>query len=262
MHYRSDIEYTYDGTLAGFLCCIHRAFYLHENPLAITAEHSHQESFFELLYVPTVPEQARRVWGSFPKKFGRGAERMILAAYLNREVGREKDILSFLRLAYPMGREAFNAHSFPEVMRFNRLAQATENECHLLLGFLRFEEYNGALAAVIEPKHSPLPLMRPHFVDRFPEERFIIYDKTNHLALVYQPHDWRILHIDSLTLPEMEKKEAAMQLLWAQYYKTVAIRERENPRCRMTHMPKRFWPHMTEIQKAHHLTHGITPHDA
>ena len=32
------------------------------------------------------------------------------------------------------------------------------------------------------------------------------------------------------------------------FYDTIAIRERENPRCRMTNMPKRFWGTMTEFQ--------------
>ena len=32
------------------------------------------------------------------------------------------------------------------------------------------------------------------------------------------------------------------------FYDTIAIRERENPRCRMTNMPQRFWGTMTEFQ--------------
>jgi hypothetical protein len=29
----------------------------------------------------------------------------------------------------------------------------------------------------------------------------------------------------------------------------VAIEGRENPRCRMTHMPKRYWENMVEMQE-------------
>ena len=42
--------------------------------------------------------------------------------------------------------------------------------------------------------------------------------------------------------------EAAYRLLWKRFYDTVAIRERENPKLRMTHMPKRYWSTMTEFQ--------------
>ena len=31
------------------------------------------------------------------------------------------------------------------------------------------------------------------------------------------------------------------------FYNTLAIPARENPRCRMTHMPKRFWEFLTEL---------------
>ena len=35
----------------------------------------------------------------------------------------------------------------------------------------------------------------------------------------------------------------------ATYQGTVAIPERENPRCRLSHMPKRYWNHLTERQE-------------
>ncbi|MFQ7855321.1 MAG: DUF4130 domain-containing protein [Eggerthella lenta] len=36
--------------------------------------------------------------------------------------------------------------------------------------------------------------------------------------------------------------------MWRRFYDTIAIEGRENPRCRMTQMPKRFWGTMTEFQ--------------
>ena len=43
------------------------------------------------------------------------------------------------------------------------------------------------------------------------------------------------------------------------FYDTIAIRERENPRCRMTHMPKRYWGTMTEFQGEAHFRARGTP---
>ena len=48
--------------------------------------------------------------------------------------------------------------------------------------------------------------------------------------------------------------EAAYRLLWKRFYDTVAIRERENPKLRMTHMPKRYWSTMTEFQDDPYFT--------
>ena len=42
--------------------------------------------------------------------------------------------------------------------------------------------------------------------------------------------------------------EANYRILWKRFYDTIAIKERENPRGRMTHMPKRYWNTMTEFQ--------------
>ena len=101
-----------------------------------------------------------------------------------------------------------------ETAAVRNMEKAVLNEAHLMREFLRFSDYHGALASVIEPKHYILPLIKGHFAERYPEEHFLIFDRT----------------------------------LWQEYYDAIAIKQRENPRCRMTHMPKRFWSCMTEFQ--------------
>ena len=44
------------------------------------------------------------------------------------------------------------------------------------------------------------------------------------------------------------REERDFRRLWRRFYDTIAIEGRENPRCRMTQMPKRFWGTMTEFQ--------------
>lgn len=56
-----------------------------------------------------------------------------------------------------------------------------------------------------------------------------------------------------------DEAEARYRLLWKRFYDTIAIRERENPRCRMTHMPKRYWGTMTEFQGEAHFRARGTP---
>jgi probable DNA metabolism protein len=34
---------------------------------------------------------------------------------------------------------------------------------------------------------------------------------------------------------------------WKQFYEAIGIRERENPRCRMSMMPKMYWSNMPEM---------------
>ena len=46
-------------------------------------------------------------------------------------------------------------------------------------------------------------------------------------------------------------EETAYRQLWRRFYDAVAIRERENPRLRMSRMPKRYWSQMTELRLIH-----------
>jgi len=76
----------------------------------------------------------------------------------------------------------------------------------------------------------------------------MIFDKTNRLALVYQNRKSEIIRVDNVEFPEVSEREKQYQNLWKQFYNTIAIEGRENPRCRMTHMPKRYWENMLEVQ--------------
>ena len=43
------------------------------------------------------------------------------------------------------------------------------------------------------------------------------------------------------------EEEQTCRQLWRRFYEAVSIEARENPKCRMTHMPKRFWADLTEL---------------
>ena len=42
--------------------------------------------------------------------------------------------------------------------------------------------------------------------------------------------------------------EKEIQELWKTFYKTVAIKERKNERCRMNFMPKKYWKYIIELE--------------
>ena len=75
----------------------------------------------------------------------------------------------------------------------------------------------------------------------------MIYDRTHHQALVYAKGQSRILELESWEMPSANRAEQAYRKLWRRFYDTIAIEARENPQCRQTHMPKRFWGCMTEF---------------
>jgi probable DNA metabolism protein len=47
-------------------------------------------------------------------------------------------------------------------------------------------------------------------------------------------------------LPPFEQEEEFYQTLWKQYFKSIAIEGRINPRLQMQHMPKKYWKYLIE----------------
>ena len=54
--------------------------------------------------------------------------------------------------------------------------------------------------------------------------------------------------VDHLDLDRPDQAELQCQALWRRFYQTIAIPARHNPKCRMSHMPKRYWDNLPEMQ--------------
>ncbi len=207
--------------------------------------------------IVTIPERARRVQNSIPKKMGRDTLDFIRRGFLSCHARKDILILDFLRIGYRVGPAVMRMLTDETVSELHKAVLQIDHEAHLYTGFVRFSEYNGALAAVIEPKSNVLPLIATHFVERFPEEQFLIYDKTHELALVYADRSWTINSVQDLLLPAPSEEEKNFRALWRMFYNTIEIRERRNPRGRMCHMPKRYWGCLTEFLMDEETTSSV-----
>lgn len=134
------------------------------------------------------------------------------------------------------------------VLLLTRAIQHLTHEAHQLKGFVRFADYGGVLVGQIAPKNRVLPLLRPHFCQRLPEEAFLLHDKTHREGLFYADRKWKIRPVDHLDLDRPDQAELQCQALWRRFYQTIAIPARHNPKCRMSHMPKRYWDNLPEMQ--------------
>lgn len=244
---RSNIVYLYDGSFDGLLCCVFDSYVRHEVPIDIFVEDAPQLLLYQTRSIPCDPYKANRIYASILKKMGKDAEYLIKISFLCDLREKALIIFDFIRLGYQHGFSVSNMLADTTVSCIHNMVKAVQNEQHLLLGFVRFSEYNGCLVAVIEPKHFVLPVMKGHFCARYSGEQFMIYDKTHQVALIYHPYEAKIIEIEQLELPAADETEEKYRRLWTQYYNTIAIKERENPKCRMGHMPKRFWAHLTEM---------------
>ena len=156
-------------------------------------------------------------------------------------------MLRFLLRAYREGGGLLRRLGDADVAPLLAARRHLLGEAHLLKGFVRFSDYGGVLAGTITPKNFVLPFLAGHFTARYDNEDFLLFDKTHRAALVYQDRKRSIIALDSIAFPAVPPEEEKYRALWKRFYNTIAIEARENPRCRMTHMPKRYWENMLEV---------------
>lgn len=246
---RSDLAYSYDGSFEGLMSCVFEAFAQHESPAMLLTPASEQLCLLPMKSIETDGEKSDRVLTGLARKVGVEILEYVETTQLCTAPEIDLHTLRFLKLAFHHGPSVLDMLAEPSVNKLFQAMRHLHGEAHLLTGFIRFSESSGALTATIEPKNHVLPLLLSHFESRFNAETFMIYDKTHGEALVHQGNQTGIFKISSLKLPELSNQERYIQALWSGFYQAIGIKERENPRCRMTHMPKRYWSNMIEMQQ-------------
>ena len=242
------IAYRYDGTADGLLCCIFRCFSEREIPQALITPDSVQMPLFPAIEIETIPGHAQRVAKGIGGKIGIQMLDMLEHSLLCELEGADLAALEMACLGFDVGGSVCEMLTEPCVEKLNRALKHAYGEAHLLTGFVRFREISGALIATIAPKNRALPLIEPHFCERFAEETFMIYDEVHKEALIHRRGQAGIYPIEHYEPPPMEGPDAFIASLWQQYFDAIAIKQRENPKCQRTHMPKRYWAHMVEMQ--------------
>jgi probable DNA metabolism protein len=243
-----DIRYLYDGSLPGFYSCVFHSVYAHELPLEIAPDGDAEPSLLPEKYIATDPARALRVRASIPAKISRRALELVETVYFSCLQGKELAMLRFLLLAYRVGPKVTDMLGDADVHRMLGAERHLLGEAHLLRGFVRFADYGGMLGATISPKNFVLPFIAGHFAARLSEEAFLIYDKTHGAALTYRGGAYEITAVEKLEFAAPGETELRYQAMWKRFYDTIAIEERTNPKCRMTHCPKRYWENMLEVK--------------
>ena len=83
----------------------------------------------------------------------------------------------------------------------------------------------------------------------------MIYDENHGAALIHSGRRTAVIPVADLEIPKCEEDKFYRDL-WKSYYRHIAIASRYNPKCRMSHMPKRFWSDMPEVMEE--LESGFT----
>lgn len=238
----------YDGSFAGFLTCVFDSYVNREEPVEFCTPEDPCCSLYPLRTVITDEEHARRMYRSLAVKLGRDGRALVSRGFLTCLPDRELWLWRLIQTGYRRGPAITRDLTDPVVDKVRKAVYHLDHEAHQFTGFVRFSELEGVLVGEIEPKNRVLPLLRPHFCGRYPQERFVLHDRTHGEALFHQPGKWAILPVEDFQMGPADETELNYRRMWRSFYDTIAIEGRYNPKCRMTHMPKRYWGMMTEFQ--------------
>ena len=242
-------SYSYDGSFAGFLTCVFTAYANKEEPACFLGPEEDQAALWPQRTVDTDQQKARRVYRSLDKKLGPTGRDLFVRGFLTCLKEKELWLWRFVRMGYDRGPGFVRDLTDPTVDTVRRAVQHLNSEAHQYKGFVRFSELSGILVGEIEPKNRVLPLLRPQFRGRYPGEMLVLLDRTHREALFSRAEGWAILPVEDFQAGDPDQEELAYRKLWRGFYDAIAIEGRYNPKCRMTHMPKRYWAMMTEFQK-------------
>ena len=254
----TEIIYEYDGSFEGFLSCVFESYLCKELPAAFSSGEELPSSLFPVRTVLTNPERAARVYRKVAKLSPEAAD-LLRRGFLTCLPEKELCLYRLTAKLLEQGPRFLRDLSDETLLPVLRAVRHLNGEVHQYKGFVRFSDLGGVLGGEIRPKNRVLPLLRRHFCDRYREETFFLYDRTHREALFYAGGRAVIRPLEDFRMAPPDEAEARYRLLWKRFYDTIAIRERENPRCRMTHMPKRYWDVMTEFQGPDHFRPRETP---
>lgn len=174
----------------------------------------------------------------------------IYYVFLSNNENKEIIIFHFFIHSLKYKNKIFYMRNIKSVNEALKISKYVGHENHKMKGFLRFKELkNNILYAEFSPENNILFLLSKHFQTRLQNEYWIIKDTKRKIISVYDKKEFLIIDEENFKLHtnEISDEEKSIEELWKNFYKTIAIKERKNERCRMNFMPKKYWKYITEV---------------
>lgn len=257
----STATFLYDRTFDGLLTAVFDAFVRKQLPSAIKGEDEPLPLFHdEVFTVVSDEEKAGRVWRALEKKLSKQALTMLTVSYLAEEEKLDMHLFNYICKAVKAEKSIETFFTDEDVRYVTDAFRRVRYERLRMMQFVRFQKAkDGTYFAIIRPDYNVVPLIIPHFEDRFANQPWIIYDVRRNYGCHYNgsevkqisfADDGRMFdpHSGKLKADLLDENETLFQELWRTYFKAVCIKERLNPRKHRKDMPVRYWAYMTEKQ--------------
>ena len=254
------MDYIYDGSFEGFLTCIYYHYYK-EKASGIYCADSYQNNMLSRFYeVETDEEMAVTVYDGIEKKISNQALKRIYRVFLSNVENKETILLNYIVSGFKIGASIDLLHSNPTVFHVQQVEKKVTFEVHRLTGLVRFSVLQPSKAwssnldkaeilyCSIDPDHDVLEFLAEHFSDRFKNDPFIIHDQKRGKALFSYKSSWHVEAFSKSDFLVEAEDERSWRQLWKEYFDTIGIKERINPKCQKRCMPTRYWKNLTEMR--------------
>lgn len=254
------MNYVFDGSYHGFLCCVFECFEMKEFNALPVPEGLYQPDFFQTSRnIFTDNTKAQRIQKGLKDKFGTTLVHNIYKAFLS------EDLLA-IQAAYYIMIQLFKGQSNvlgnfgdTQVLYFYQTLKKVSRERHRMKAFIRFSKSNdGLYYALIEPDFNVLPLILSFFKNRYADQPWLIYDVKRNYGFHYDTHaitevliekeEQTNLQTTNLTIA-LDERDELFKRLWKQYFKSTNIEARKNMKLHIQYVPKRYWKYLVEKQK-------------
>lgn len=218
--------------------------------------HEVEPLFAEEIHVVITDEKnAGRVWKALEKKISRSACNMITHVWLSEIEKVDLLIFRFICKVFKHEESIETNFADPDVLEMQQIAKKVSFEKHRLIQFVRFQKAaDNIFFAPVAPVFNSLPLAIHHFIDRFADQKWVIYDTKRKYGYYYDLKKAVEMTLDTedsfpygqLDENLMAEDEKLFQELWKSYFKALTIKERINLKLHRQHMPRRYWKYITE----------------
>jgi len=245
-----DMVYLYQNTFPDLLLLIHYLIKNHLKPSSIKDEDNYVLNLFDEVIRPSFDED-KNILKLWELQVGRNILKIVYYVYLSTEKEKELIIYYFLLNSIKYGDSVVFRRNLKCVNEALRISKYVSRENHKMKGFLRFKEMkNHFFYAEIHPTNDILTILAPHFKNRLKNEYWVIKDNLRNKYCFYDTKNIMFLNEEDIVHLHLDlsKEEEYLEDLWKTFFKTIAIKDRENKKCQRNFMPKKYWKNIIEME--------------
>lgn len=242
------LAYIYDGSFEGLLTAIFEAYSHKEEPDAIMSEQGLQQDLLaQYVQIETDPAKSDRVYASILRNISQEALKNVYYTYLSDDIEAGILVYLYLKLGWKMGSKVDFHLADKTVFKVMDINRRLKFEAHRLTGFVRFRQVEGDIYySAVSPDYNVVEVLAPHFAERLSDQKWIIHDVKRELAALYNKKTWIMSEFSAEDIPGNTKDEIHYVKLWKEFFNTLAIPSRINPKLQRQLMPRRYWEHLAE----------------